>query len=1607
MVFTPSAFDTYSTPHPSTRYSATYFGEITFKQATTLTFPVIYEPDSIAAWTFTDEIPTDAETKLQPGEGVPDIADLASILREMEQAFSEGTRSVTVTIRVSGKPIIRLFRNLNNNKIAVHSARALAIHLSSIPLVSPVLLDRFLDLPICRPIFGFCVTDFPLWKLSCLLREEWLHEDVLNALAELLYFSQAANSTSDAPSTLILPTHFLNDAKYLFDQSPPFFSPNLIALRRRLEVTSVDKISVFNCHSSHYSAYTASGSSQLGYGDSMQRTPDSNVLSIFQWLLSESSFTTPTAVEPSHVPPQGPGSGSCGIAALNFVETDLNTGVQVGRWTTSTSPFFRNRAIRDLILYHLTASSHSGEESYEKWVTPCVPSPRQDTSVDYGPVGYNDFNLDAPNVFHPIHRFLRLVHQQTTSEMIDSIREPKPTTMFTSLSAPSQFDVEADRKSPRPQDSSSVPLWSPFTELPRMPASRIMLDLASTPERSMSEIIDLCTPSPAPLRMAPKTEIIDDIIDLSFSPEDQKPTHSLPRRVLTFKSDVDIVTLDSDVTCPTGFGSERENLNPSEDHSPLAARPTLETVDVVRMGSFFATFEQGQAAVYAREERLGHIWRTGQTKRANDGSVRRITLRCNHYGDPNAATHRNDIDPSDHRAGRTIRTNCCAHVNLASVAGGGWHVTVIDWTHNHPPQVPHQSDAVGGRIPRPPTQDQRDLVSRYATSGNFTRGHLSHILRSRFPDNVLEPRQISNLINAARREATDQVNALGGDVQSVLTRLRELKEEDPRWDWDVPRGCQFSKNAYRVEKFFFDLLDPPSPPSLALSGSCFDDIKRSRVFEVLQYHNQVVTALWWQSPTQAELSRRFYDVLINDNTYCRNQYGYPLNIGIAIDNFGSTRNVWYAVHRTEDIETHNWVFKNHLRSARRPPEVLGSDRHRSLISSVSNTLPLTFHFFCLHHLGGNIDTNLRSVLSSDWDSFKRDFWVVYNAVSPAEFERLWAAKYLDEELYPCRSQWAWAWISNVFTAGVRTTGRVESENRVNKIIGGPKKTLLQLFNGLNERTEDQTSKDLAQVRQSSRRHHESNLESLFAAPLKLLRDHAGPFALQKCYKQMQDSLFYSTEVVQRPDEVTSWNTGSGLLQAKKTLQQMLNLFNNDKAHVSMQWLISLVTKRGLVVRHILLVKHESTGVMHYVAVLPDGRYICDCCMPSNLGIPCRHFFRIWTDVQNLPFHISLIRPRWLQNPEFAVESVAAVTRNQELGPQELRLPTRTIRSAFASNPLDSTSHETTPPPRTQTIPGRDVFHNVQAAIRPLIAGIQTREQVSDLIHSLQDLQSRTHLLSLIKVGHGPVASPTPEKAASEVAELLVPGAPVPEPNRSSLRVYLLQLRLGPGLGGLTSAVYVVRRGTIEQNVLSSCSLRLILVFIRDDLRQLVTDEVIDRTSPVWGIDEEDELRGCYRSSGQPHLWFAAGNFAISRFFSAKQLALKIKAIELLYNEWAYRKHASSRTDRKNKVLPAIDNQTFYKCINLLWASLLKTEFCDAIDNLVYIPLQLYIMAGARVPDSTAGASAWWEDLKVAVTDMRHADRCWRYDYDIIQNVGWVEQGWSRGAELRAPTPRKQ
>ena len=560
-------------------------------------------------------------------------------------------------------------------------------------------------------------------------------------------------------------------------------------------------------------------------------------------------------------------------------------------------------------------------------------------------------------------------------------------------------------------DDVPIPHHVKFPATPTRPQAPLIIDLCSPEMKPAVSITRQVHPQKIALKKDKKIENVDHLLSLSDSDDDVKPiahsSHHIKLFATPMKPQAPLVI---DLCLP--------EMKPTVRRGSVVEAP-----GVVRVGSVYPSLEAAQEAIYAQENRLGHVWRRGQGTKSNDGSQKKMTFRCNHYHHP-TPTHSPWIDPSDHRRGKSIKTDCKAHVNVNRIQySTSWHVTLANWDHNHEREIP-----VGGTIRRSATLEQRKVVAELATSsGNFNCKQISSVLTSRFSA-TLEPRQIGNIITKARQEAREAVASLGGDVAAIIASLQKKIDEEHGWKYD-----------------------------LKLNNS------------------QTVTGIWWQSPLQAELTKRFSDVLINDNTYNRNNSGYPLNVGVVIDNTGTSRNAWYALHATEDLAHHNWVLRCHLDSAGGVhPEVFASDRSQTLISSVEATLPLTDHIYCLHHLDGNVTTNLRGSLGTEWSNFQHDFWAAYRAVSPEEFDRLWkhlvsrypsTQAYLDAELFPSRERWAWAWVSFKFTAGVRTNGRVEAENRVNKSIGGPKTGLKQLFDRLNERTNGQRVNEMIRVRE--------------------------------------------------------------------------------------------------------------------------------------------------------------------------------------------------------------------------------------------------------------------------------------------------------------------------------------------------------------------------------------------------------------------------------------------------------------------------------------------------------------------------------------------------------------
>lgn len=244
---------------------------------------------------------------------------------------------------------------INNNQLPVDYSRRLLGHISTHSMLSSIHVQKFSTSTIRSPVAGFCITDYPLWKLGCLLDENWLEEDVLNSLLELLYFHLAAVSMNSEPTALFLPIHFFANATYLHSQSPQKYGPNILALRSHLCATMKPTISFVTCIANHFSGYRSVSDRCLEHGDSMAFPPVPELLPIIQWAFRDLDLAhgIPTKVIDAPVCKQGPASGSCGVSAKNFVES--GTDPLVPPWPCTSSSAFRTKALRDLLVYHLTA----------------------------------------------------------------------------------------------------------------------------------------------------------------------------------------------------------------------------------------------------------------------------------------------------------------------------------------------------------------------------------------------------------------------------------------------------------------------------------------------------------------------------------------------------------------------------------------------------------------------------------------------------------------------------------------------------------------------------------------------------------------------------------------------------------------------------------------------------------------------------------------------------------------------------------------------------------------------------------------------------------------------------------------------------------------------------------------------------------------------------------------------------------------------------------------------------------------------------------------------------------------------------------------------------
>ncbi|PPR02896.1 hypothetical protein CVT24_002280, partial [Panaeolus cyanescens] len=1262
-------------------------------------------------------------------EPVPHLEDLNVILNGLSDAYAAGLRSVKITFWENGIESMRHYHFV-------------------------------------KPIKGFLSTEFPLYKISDLLDEIWVEEDIVNGLAEILYLRAfcAGSSPRDdfdidhslsdlsgnyQSNVLVLPTSFFTGASHQYFEGNGQYTRELIQIRQRLQDSlHIEAIAIIITDHSHYTTLICEKDGTMCYGDSLGGNITEPNLDIIRWALKDVwKFMGPVRRgEITRQSSTGLGSGSCALAALNFIERRIF--IDADMWTNETASLSRDVGLCSMIAYifSLIDSQHSAMPMDNLYTT-CIQTDQTDiyealqtSDVSQFVYNYQDFNLFEPTEMHGIHRFIEDYCTYSRLGLPNQRRPFEQNRRILPLPLIGNLDTrELEYASPQRLGLGLIPARitgtarMPPAPSPLLPAFELLVkstdNKAGNHKRELSNetASSLTTPSPRKIHVKKRSRITAIFkskirpglctTDLSlpqglsehhdpdesvFSPTQRSPSLeviSSPSSITILSPTSTISTRQTSRRAKTYFVRSpsvqivshrfvKKPKSPSpmtpRSHCHEGVRPKIETIPAqIALRSFFKTEDEAFTALAEQEKEKGFVWFKNQTKKNSDGERIRRTFRCRSGGKIRRSVTL-DIDPTQTRHSKTIKSECPAHVNITRCAGG-WITTLVNLNHDHPPHIRD-----GSHAPHRPTKEQASRVSALATlDTKLSRSQIKSVIETlpEFAAQTLEKRQISNIMNTARQKERAEIQALGGDLPAILN---DLEEKARLYGWN---------------------------------------------FEVDLDASNVPVSLWWQSAEQIKLMHQFPDILLNDNSYNRNNAHYILNLGIIIDSHAKSRNTWYALHANETSATLSWVLRCHQKYAPSDPEVFISDRHASLIKSAKETLPLTFHVFCLHHLSGNVAENLQRVLREDFIPFKQHFWELYRAVSPEEFDALYAklrqrypasAEYL-ELLYACREQWAWTYIGPRFTGGVRTSGRVEAENRITKGLGDEKTSLKQMYDRLNKRTEEQLKDAAERTRELARHQHARPFESIFPGPLALIRKHAGPYALHVAYKQMEESLGYTANVIQLPAGIKTWTEYAvksapepGFSSSDHEQRGMINDFSNDHAYISTRWLLRLAINQGLTVTTLLQIRHMGTGSRHCLAILTEGNFLCDCCMPSNSGMPCRHFYQAMQKMPSLKFKIGFIRSRWLKDRNLDPDSIPAVgLENSQPRREQIATTTEAALPPAAANPLERRPERL----ETDTIDARTVHHEINGVLKELAADARTSGQLDDLMEELMEFRN--------------------------------------------------------------------------------------------------------------------------------------------------------------------------------------------------------------------------------------------------------------------------------------------
>ncbi|KAE9409048.1 hypothetical protein BT96DRAFT_784582, partial [Gymnopus androsaceus JB14] len=195
-----SSFDVYTTSSASTLYSSQFFTNLSFQDASVLLLPTALPDGSLLCWSFLStqlaDVDDDWARYVALSKEIPSQADLLPVMSKLNEGYDAGNRFICFTLKstryseymlVFHFAKLRLFTSINNHCKAISFSRDLLCCIESSTAFPDDIVEHFCHACITGAIHGFLGSDYPMWKLGTLFDENYVDEEVINSLAELLY----------------------------------------------------------------------------------------------------------------------------------------------------------------------------------------------------------------------------------------------------------------------------------------------------------------------------------------------------------------------------------------------------------------------------------------------------------------------------------------------------------------------------------------------------------------------------------------------------------------------------------------------------------------------------------------------------------------------------------------------------------------------------------------------------------------------------------------------------------------------------------------------------------------------------------------------------------------------------------------------------------------------------------------------------------------------------------------------------------------------------------------------------------------------------------------------------------------------------------------------------------------------------------------------------------------------------------------------------------------------------------------------------------------------------------------------------------------------------